>query len=426
MTESGAELEFRTRYVIMLSPRALSLAITAVTLALAYGIWYSYSVILVALLQEYGWSRSVLAGAFSVFTLVHGGVNPLIGALCDRLRPLVLMAGGGAALGIALFIDSFIASPWHLYAAFGFLTAVTVAAAGWVPSLVQVQRDFKEKLGLAVGLLSSGVGIGMTFVVPLTQFLIDAYGWRTAFRVLAVICVLWIVPSSLYLLRLRNRGQSPINSAPADAAADSRPRARKPLYNATLKEASRHEPFWLMLGAFFFGNVCSQTLHVHQVAYLVDQGVTATVAATVVGLVGASSIVGKISGGWLADRFPRELVYIVGISIMLASIAALAAIGPHPAAWAIYGYAILLGVGYSATASITPAMISDRFGGPSFGTIIGVLLVGSSAGSAVGPWMAGFIFDRTSSYMLAFAIAAACGIVTAAAGWRAWVLRLRA
>ena len=149
-------------------------------------------------------------------------------------------------------------------------------------------------------------------------------------------------------------------------------------------------------------------------------------AASVVGLVGAASIVGKIGGGWLIDRFERELVYICGIAIMLASIAALAAIGREAPAWAIYGYAVLLGVGYSATASITPAMISDRFGGPHFGTIIGVLLIGSSVGSAVGPWLAGFLFDHTGSYMLAFGIAAACGILTAAAGWRAWVLRVRA
>ena len=412
----------------MPSPRALSLAVTAITLALAYGIWYSYSVILVALLQEYGWSRSVLAGAFSVFTLVHGGVNPLIGALCDRIRPLALMTLGGATLGLALFADSFITSPWHLYVAFGFFTAVTVAAAGWVPALVLVQRDYKDRLGLAVGLLSSGVGIGMMLVVPLTQALIDAYGWRAAFRVLAVICALWIVPSSLYLLHLRKiRGPSPGNSSPETSGSDPRPRARRqPLYNATLREASRGEPFWLMLAAFFFGNVCSQTLHVHQVAYLVDHGVSAAMAASVVGLVGAASIVGKIGGGWLADRFERELVYICGIAIMLAAVAALALMSRLPPAWAIYGYAVLLGVGYSATASITPAMISDRFGGPKFGTIIGVLLVGSSAGSAVGPWMAGFIFDHTGSYRLAFAIAAACGIATAAAGWQAWVLRLRA
>ncbi|MGH8638010.1 MAG: hypothetical protein ACREUZ_12825, partial [Burkholderiales bacterium] len=68
--------------------RALSLGVIALTLALAYGVWYSYSVVLVALLHEFGWSRSLLAGAFSVFTLVHGAVNPVVGALCDRLRPM--------------------------------------------------------------------------------------------------------------------------------------------------------------------------------------------------------------------------------------------------------------------------------------------------------------------------------------------------
>lgn len=195
---------------------------------------------------------------------------------------------------------------------------------------------------------------------------------------------------------------------------------------ATLAEAARGEAFWLMLAAFFFGNVCSQMLHVHQVAYLVDQGVTAIVAASVVGLVGASSIVGKIGGGWLSDRFEREVVYCAGIAILFAAVLALAALAGAPPRWAIYGYAILLGVGYSATASLIPAMVSDRFGGPHFGTIVGVGLMGSAAGSALGPWLAGFIFDHLGSYRLAFAIAAACAIAAGAAGWRAWVLRKRA
>src|SRR5687768_16956132 len=98
--------------------RSAPLGVIALTLALAYGIWYSYSVVLVALLEEYGWSRSVLAGAFSVFTLVHGGVNPLIGALCARFRPLRVMAGGGVAMGLTLFGCSFISTPLELYLIF--------------------------------------------------------------------------------------------------------------------------------------------------------------------------------------------------------------------------------------------------------------------------------------------------------------------
>jgi MFS family permease len=401
----------------MMTSRSLALGVIAVTLALAYGIWYAYSVVLVALLQEYGWSRSLLAGAFSVFTLVHGGVNPVVGALCDRLRPPGLMAAGGAALGLALWADSYIAAPWQLYLFFGVFTAVAVATAGWIPAIVQVQRDFQDKLGLALGIVSSGVGLGMLVVVPVTQLLIDAYGWRTAFRVLGAVCVLWIVPSSLWLLKQsQNRIRSPVKKDQVKP---------KTVEAVTLAQAVRGQPFWLMLAAFFFGNICSQTLHVHQVAYLVDQGVSALVAASVVGAVGASSIAGKIGGGWLSDRFERERVYMGGIAIMLCAVAALAAIAAGPSNWAIYGYAVLLGVGYSATASLIPAMVSDRFGGANFGAIVGVGLMGSAAGSALGPWQAGFLFDLTGTYMPAFAIAAACGMLAGAAGWRARVLRLR-
>lgn len=397
------------------SQRIVSLVIIAFTLALAYGIWYAYGVILVALLREYGWSRSVLAGAFSAFTLVHGFANPLVGKLCDRFRPLQLMAAGGALLGVALWLDSYIASPLQLYLGFGVVTALTVALAGWVPAIVQVQRDFQDRLGLALGIVSSGVGVGMLLVVPLAQLLIDAYGWRTAFRALGVICAAWIVPSSLYLLR---------RPAPRRAVARAgAAHGRAP--PASLAEAVRGEPFWLMLAVFFFGNLCSQTLHVHQVVYLVDLGVASIVAASVVGVVGVASIVGKTGGGWLSDRMERELIFFAGIAIMLAAVAVLASLTAAPPDWAIYGYAVLLGLGYSVTASLVPAMVSDRFSGPHFGAIVGLGLMSSAAGSAAGPWMAGALFDLNGSYMLAFLIAGTGGLLSGMCAWRARVLRVR-
>jgi MFS family permease len=410
--------------------RHAALGVIALTLALAYGIWYSYSVLLVALLAEFGWSRSVLAGAFSVFTLVHGGVNPVIGALCARFRPMRVMAGGGVAMGLALFADSFIATPAQLYLSFGVLTALAVALAGWVPALVYVQREFQDRLGLSIGIISSGVGVGMVLVVPLAQLLIDAFGWRTAFRVLGVLSVLWIVPASLWLMKIRGqspiqiRGQSPIKQNQENSGSDP---TQKPGSdpNVTLAQAMRTQVFWLLVAAFFFGNVSSQTLHVHQVAYLVDHGLAAIVAASVVGVVGLASIVGKTGGGWLSDRIDRELVYAAGIAILVASTFVLLALGAAPTRWGAYGYAVLLGLGYSVTAAITPAMVSDRFSGPHFGAIVGIGLMGTAAGSALGPWMAGRLYDATGSYTLAFLIAAACGAVAGAAGWRVRGLRRR-
>jgi MFS family permease len=181
-----------------------------------------------------------------------------------------------------------------------------------------------------------------------------------------------------------------------------------------------------VLAAFFFGNVCSQTLHVHQVAFLVDHGMAAMAAASVVGVVGVASVFGKSGGGWLSDRFERELIYVIGIAIMVVAVGALALVGMMPSRWGAYGYAVLLGVGYSATAALIPAMVSDRFRGARFGLILGIGLFASAIGSALGPWMAGRLYDLTGSYAVAFIIAASCGAVAASAGWRARKLRLRA
>lgn len=396
--------------------RVPGLVALGLVLALAYGIWYAYSVFMVVLLQEFGWSRSVLAGAFSVFTLTHGIANPLIGMLCDRVRPGSLMAAGGIALGLALWADSYISTPVELYLLFGVLTAGAVAACGWVPAVIEVQRRFHDRLGLALGIVSSGVGVGMILVVPLSQWLIDTVGWRTAFRVLGVICAAIIVPGALYLAR----------SDPARPAAAS-PRAaavRAGARSVSLSEAARAAPFWLIMAAYFFGSLSSQTMHVHQVAFLVDHGLAAMVAAAVVGVVGAASVVGKIGGGWLSDRIDREFVYVGGIAIMAASIGALMLVGAMPNPWGAYGYAVLLGLGYSVTAALTPALSADRFSGEHFGSIVGAGMFCSALGSAIGPWLAGWQFDVTGSYGVPFLVAAVCAGISGVAVWMAWRLRV--
>jgi len=283
----------------------------------------------------------------------------------------------------------------------------------------------------------------MMLVVPLTQVLIDAVGWRDAYRVLGAVCFLWITPASIWLMRSEIRGQTP-GQTPGQTQGQTpgqtqgqTPKGKNqedsgsvPTANMTLREAMRTQPFWLLIAAYFFGNVSSQTLHVHQVAFLVDHGLAAIVAAAVVGVVGLSSIVGKTGGGWLSDRIDRELVYVAGIAILVSAAFALLATGgtagQPPAAWAAYGYAVLLGFGYSVTAAITPAMVADRFSGAHFGSIVGAGLMANAAGSAVGPWLAGRMYDASGSYALAFTITAACGAVAGIAAWRARALRRRA
>jgi MFS family permease len=405
-----------------------SLGVTCVTLALAYGVWYAYSVFLVALINEFGWSRSVLAGAFSVFTLVTGAVNPVVGDLGDRLGPRRVIMAGSVILALALWAVSLITTPWQLYAAFGVATAAGVAAAGWTPAVILVQRQFTDRLGLALGIAGSGIGLGIFLVVPLCQVLIDAYGWRWAFRILAVVCVGWILPVTWLVVGDAAPGAAPRGGGAADAAEP--PRRTAPAhpagtaYDLSLAAAMATLPFWLIAAAKFFGNLCSQMLHVHQAAFFVDHGVTAMVAASIIGVVGAASIIGKIGGGWLSDFLSREVVYALGMATMVASVGLLGLVSVTSSVWIAYGYAVLFGIGYSVTASLIPAMVSDRFRGRHFGVIFGVAQMGAAIGSALGAWLAGRIFDATGSYGVPFALAAMAAVIAAIAMWIARTVRL--
>ncbi|MEX2221421.1 MAG: MFS transporter [Candidatus Rokuibacteriota bacterium] len=390
------------------APSYPALAVTVVTLALAYGVWYAYSVILVALLREFGWSRSVLAGAFSVFTLVSGGAGPVLGALADRFGPRRLILIGGVLLAASLWADSLVTRAWHLYLTFGLLTAVGVATAGWTPAVVMVQRQWKARLGLALGIAGSGVGLGIFLVVPLCQALIDGYGWRWAFRALAVLCALWILPATYLAI---HDAPPPARETPASAASAGVGRE----HSLGLALAS---PSFRLIGlAVFLGSICSQALHVHQAAFLVDQGLPAMTAASVISVVGASSILGKTGGGFVSDFLPRELVYALGMIAMIFGVGVLWLVARAPSAWLATGYAVLFGVGYSVTAFIVPAMMSDRFRGPHFGSIFGATQVASALGSALGAWLAGRLFDATGSYAIAFTLAAAAAAVAAISVW---------
>jgi MFS family permease len=392
------------------TPAYRALAVTVVTLALAYGVWYAYSVFLVALLKEFGWSRSVLAGAFSVFTLVSGGAGPVLGALADRFGPRRLILAGGVILAASLWADSLVTRAWHLYLDFGLLTAVGVATAGWTPAVVMVQRHFRARLGLALGIAGSGVGLGIFLVVPLCQALIDAFGWRWAFRTFAALAALWILPATYLAIHEVPRGPR-ATSPPTDATppgAGGGPALQRALAS----------PSFRFIGlAAFLGSVCSQTLHVHQAAFLVDHGIPAMTAASVISVVGASSILGKTGGGFVSDFFSRELVYAFGMLGMIAGVFVLWLVAMAPSAWLALGYAVLFGVGYSVTAFIVPAMMSDRFRGPHFGAIFGATQVASALGSALGAWLAGRIFDATGSYAIAFGIAAGAAAAAALSVW---------
>jgi MFS family permease len=348
-----------------------------------------------------------VAGAFSLFTLVHGLASFPLGWLADRIGTRRLVLAGALLLATGLLLDSAVTRPWHLFLAFGLVTSLGVAGSGWVPAVIMIQRWFPERVGTVLGLTSAGIGVGIVLFPPFCQFLIELAGWRVAFRVVAAVAAAWMVPATLFLVKDAPR------LVPAAAARE----AGRGAGEVTLADAVVTARFWLLSAAQLTASFVNQMLLAHQVAYLVDHGLPALRAASVVAVVGVGSIVAKAGGGWASDLFGREAMYSLGMACVIASIGSLGALSlTHGVAWAFL-YGALVGVGYAITAPLMPAVISDLYRGRHFGAILGAIHVSNAIGGSGGPWVAGRLYDVTGSYAIPLVMGVVAAGVSMVALW---------
>jgi len=387
------------------------------TLGLLYGIWYAYSVFLVALIEHFGWSRSVTAGAMSVFILTHGIFGPFAGRLVEKFGPTQLMMIGALVMAAGLLLTSQINQWWQLYITFGVVTAVGLGACGWVPSVILSERWFPHKVGTALGIVTSGIGVGIFAVVPLTNFLIETVQWRHAFQILAGMVVIIIWPAAFFILRLpASSADSTDGEVNMDETEDAQPTRQA---NWTVATAIRSRSFRFAVLAFFTGGCLSQLLILHQFAFMVDHGVAKTLGSIIVGIIGVASIPGKIVWGALSDRIGRELTYTFGLACTLLAVITLSFVGSVPGLLLPFTFAVLLGIGYSANAPIIPSVARDLFAGPRFPSIFGTLSMFAAMGGATGAWLGGFLFDLSGSYELMLTAAAGLAIFGPAMLWLA-------
>jgi len=408
----------------------LIVAGSVAALGLTYSVMYSFAVFYVALLEEFAWGRGEAAGVYSVFMIVAGAGAAGAGALCDRFGPGRVIACGGTWLAIGLLICSQVEELWQLYLAFGVFVAFGVSLAGWTPCVTMISRWFSVRLGVALGVASAGIGVGIMVVVPLVQILISNLGWRAAFIALAGMVFFGLLPVGLIVLRGRpeDLGQQVdgAGSAAVGLTRAGKPRTKRGMEVVDAEWANREWTLgmavkttrcWLLAAVKLLGGIATQMIFVHQVVYLVDGGYDRMLAASLVGLIGLLSVAAKVLWGWAADNIGREMTYTLGCLAMMLAVGLLGLAKVMPFPGMLYLYAVVFALGYGVSAPVWPIVTSDLFAGRHFGTIYGFIALFTGFGSALGAWLGGYVYDLTGSYAIAFGVAVLGKAASAGALW---------
>jgi MFS family permease len=410
----------------------LIVGIAFVTMAIAVTARTSFSLLLPPLIEEFGWERGLAAGAFSFGFLVSAVLGPIVGRVMDRKGPRLVIECGVVTVAAGLLLATAIANPWHFYLTLGVLVGAGANLMTFTVHSQFLPNWFVRRRAFAISIAFSGVGIGAIVLLPWLQEIIVREGWRAACWVMGLLVLLVLGPLNLFVWRRpQDIGLLP-DGASAQGATAAAARAASnvvdPAWVAvewTLARALRTARFWWIAVAFFCALFAWYAVQVHQTKYLIEIGFPPIEAAWALGMVSVVAIPGQIGLGALSDRIGREWVWTAGCAGFAICYAALVALEGSPSPVLLWLMVISQGsLGYALTSVMGPIM-AEIFEGPHFGSIFGTMTVAMIAGGAIGPWLSGVIYDATGSYRLAFLLAIACCVVSAAAVWLAGPRKVR-
>jgi MFS family permease len=381
-------------------------ALAFVSMAFWWGINSSFSVFFVALLDEFSWGRGESAAIMSSAALVYTVMAPMVGVMIDRFGPRKIMVPGIVILVAGLLLCTTINSLGQLYFFYGLFVGTGLTSISMVAFTVIIAQWFEKKRGLANGIASAGMGMGMFLLVPLTQKIISGMGWRGAYMILGLLVAAVVLPLNFFFLKSKPRD---LGLNPDGLNCDAEINARSP--DCTPGERSqtgstrlflRTGKFWALILFTAMSIMSIWILIVHSVRFLVDQGVDKMAAAFMFAMVGVISTIFRIFWGWLSDRIGREPTFTLGISCLILSILSLMLLSQTGFKPLALLFTLLFGMGWGVNSPIVAATAADLFRGKKFGLIYGLVECGIGTAGAFAVWIAGVIFDKTQSYQGAF------------------------
>jgi MFS family permease len=396
------------------------IGIAFLTVGVAFGTRNAFAVFLVAVVEEFHWSRGLASGALMLGAVVWTLAAPVIGILLDRFGPRVVLPGGSILMALGFVISGMAHSVLEFYIGMGVFMGVGFAALPMTSQATFLSNWFIRKRGMAIGTAASGIGLGILIVVPWTQWLITTYGWRAAFFILAAVLAIVVAPLNYFFQRQRPEqmnleadfGESRLRASFGHAKTAG-------VDGPSLKAALRTWRFWAFAFGVLAGAIPLHMVLIHQVAAVSDAGFSKELAAFGLGLIGLFTAPAMIFMGLLADRIGRQWSYALGSASLMVGIFLLMMITNATQGWLFYAFPPFIAFGFSSRQSLYPTIAADLFHGKSFGAIIGALALFIGAGAGIGPWLGGVIHDWTGNYYWAFCVAQAMTFASIGFIWMA-------
>jgi MFS family permease len=355
-------------------------ALGAFMTCIAVGAMFSLAVFLQPITRDTGWSTTAVSGAMTLNFLAMGAAGFGWGALSDRIGPRPVVLAGAILLGLGLFLASHAQTALQFQLSFGLLVGIAVGSF-FSPMIAAVMGWIVERRGLAVALVSVGVGVAPVTMSPLAAWLITQMDWRAAQMVIAALVWATLIPAALFVRR------PPIEPAAARGAGEGPP--------MKLRDAFLSAPFIVLALTFFACCAAHAGPIFHTVTYAMTCGIAPLAAVTVYSVEGLAGLGGRLALGVAADRLGVKRVLIAGLVIQaLAAFAFISAsrLGEFYAVAAVFGFA------YGGVMPLYAVLAREYFGQRILGAVFGAAAMVSSLGMALGPAIGGWVFDTFGQY----------------------------
>jgi MFS family permease len=349
----------------------------------AIGAMFSLPVFLRPMSQDTGWSVTGISTAMTIGFLAMAGASMAWGNLSDRYGPRPVVLTGSIVLAASLALASHASSLVEFQLLFGLLVGAATAAV-FAPMMACVTGWFDTQRGLAVSLVSAGMGMAPMTMAPLAAWLVTIHDWRTSMQIIAGIAAVLMIPAALLVRR------PPALEASAQAQATEEAQSEM-----SVGQAVRSPQFVTLMLANFFCCATHSGPIFHTVSYAVTCGIPMLAAVSIYSVEGLAGMFGRLGFGVAGDRFGAQRVLVLGLLAQAFGVLAYAFVGQLAS---FYAVAVIVGFIYAGTMPLYAVIIRENFPLKMMGTIIGGTAMAGSLGMSTGPLLGGLIYDRFGTY----------------------------